>query len=209
MVWNHISARLDTDGSFLVTPGDLMFDEVRPENLVTSSPQNVNVTADVIHEAIYKSRPDVGAIVHHHTTAVTAVASLAEGLQFLTQDSAAFYGRVAYHDWEGLSDDYDECERIAAAVADGAHTVLMRNHGSLTFGETVGEAWVRHYYLDRVCRVQVATAGRAITQPGAAVLEYAASQYEPPDGAFRHGKFEWEALKRQASRLQSKRLLYQ
>ena len=203
MVWNHISARLDDEGGFLVTPGNLHFDEVRADNLVRSSADNVNVTSDVIHSAIYKARPDVGAIVHHHTTAVVAVASLAGGLAYLTQDSAAFYGRVAYHAWEGVSDDYDECGRLADLVASGAHTVLMQNHGALTFGETVGEAWVRHLYLDRVCRVQIATAGQPFVQPDVAVLEHAARQYEPPDGAFRHGKYEWDALLRQAARLQA------
>ena len=65
MIWNHISARVG-DG-FLVSPGDKLFDEVRPEDLVISSQTNLNVTADVIHSAIYSARPDVGAIVHHHT----------------------------------------------------------------------------------------------------------------------------------------------
>ena len=201
MVWNHISARLNDDGTFLVTPGDLHFDEVTSETLVVSSPANVNVTADVIHSTIYKARPDVGAIVHHHTPAVVAVASLQEGLQCLTQDAAAFYGTVAYHTWEGVSDDYDECERIAARVTDGtAHTVLMRNHGALTFGANVAEAWVRYYYLDRVCQVQCNTSGGGpVVRPDELVLEHAARQYGV-EGAFRHGKYEWPALLRQAER---------
>lgn len=120
LIWNHISGRCG-DG-FLVSPGDMLFDEVGPEHLVMSSPSNANITADVIHSAIYKARPDVGAIVHHHTTAVVAVASLEEGLQYYTQDSAAFYGRVAYHEWEGLSDNYDECERIAGKLKDGVRS---------------------------------------------------------------------------------------
>ena len=81
----------------------------------------------------------------------------------------------------------------------------MRNHGALTFGATVAEAWVRHYYLDRVCAVQVATQGRQVVQPGAAVLEHAARQYEAPNGAFTHGKFEWPALLRQAARARGAR----
>ena len=66
MIWNHISARINDNGAFLVTPGTLHFDEVRCCDLVVSSPDNVNVTSDVIHSAIYATRPDVGAIVHHH-----------------------------------------------------------------------------------------------------------------------------------------------
>merc|ERR1711965_402605 len=95
------------EARFLVTPGDLLFDEVTPLNLTLSSPFNVNVTADVIHAAIYNARPDVHAIVHHPTPAVVAVACLAEGLQLLPQDGAAYPGPVAYHEWEGVSDDYD------------------------------------------------------------------------------------------------------
>lgn len=205
LIWNHISARLDGDGRFLVTPGDLHFDEVRPENLIVSSPENKNVTADVIHSTIYKVRPDVGAVVHHHTPAVVAVSAMEDGLKYLTQDSAAFYGSVAYHPWEGVSDDYDECERIAAAAADGAHTILMRNHGALTFGATVAEAWVRYYYLDRVCQVQCSMpSGSPALQPDRAVLEHAASQYRPPHGPFCHGKAEWPALLRLVDRLQAK-----
>ena len=111
-----------------------------PYNLTKSSPDNVNVTADVIHAAIYDARPDVHAIVHHHTPCVVAVSCMQEGLQFLTQDSAAFVDSVAYHDWEGVSDDYDEKRRIAEALGPRAHTLLMRHHGAVTCGATVAEA---------------------------------------------------------------------
>ena len=130
------------------------------------------------------------------------MAALQEGLQYITQDSAAFYGRVAYHDWEGLSDDYDECERIAAKLKSGATTVLMRNHGALTLGATVGEAWVRHYYLDRICRVQIAVGQKPVQQLDLEQLEHAAQQYAPVS-AFTHGALEWPALLRLADRLES------
>eukprot|EP00966_Prymnesium_polylepis_P190672 4418995-Prymnesium_polylepis.2 len=82
----------------------------------------------------------------------------------------------------------------------------MRNHGVLTVGKTVGEAWVRHYYLDRVCRIQVALGSRPAVEPPKAVLEHAAAQYD--DGsAFQHGMMEWASLKRQAARLASERKL--
>lgn len=200
LIWNHISAR--TAQGFLVSPADKLFNEVGPDDLVISSKDNLNVTADVIHSAIYNARPDVGAIVHHHTTAVVAVAALESGLQYISQDSAAFYGRVAYHDWEGLSDSYDECQRIAAKVSTGATTVLMRNHGCLTLGATVAEAWVRHYYLDRICRVQVAVGSKPNKQLDTELLEHAAKQYAP-GSAFAHGALEWPALLRLADRLEA------
>ena len=206
LVWNHISARVHDD-TFLVTNGTDHFDEVTAESLVISSQANTNVTSDVIHSAIYKARPDAGAIVHHHATATVAVACAEGGLQFLTQDSAAFYGKVAYYDWEGVSDDTDECARIAAAFGDTAHTLIMRNHGVLTIGKTVCEAWVRHYYLDRVCRVQVALGGLPTVQPATDVLEHAASQYVD-NSDFEHGAVhQWVALKRLSDRIMAERRL--
>ena len=81
---------------------------------------------------------------------------------------------------------------------------MLQNHGALTLGANVAEAWVRYYYLDRICKVQCALpAGQPVVQPPTPVLEHAARQYDPPDGAFRHGKYEWAALLRQAERLQA------
>lgn len=93
------------------------------------------------------------AIVHHHTPAVVAVSCLDEGLQLLTQDGSAFFEYTMYHEWEGVSDDYNEKARIAAALGPTAHTLIMRHHGAVTTGTTVAEAWVRYYYLDRICQV--------------------------------------------------------
>ena len=178
LVWNHISARVPGTDRFLITSGTENFDEVTPASLVESSSANANITADVIHGAIYRARPDVNAIVHHHTPHAMAVSMLPEGLRFLTQDSSPFVGKVAYHDWEGLSDDYDERSRIAAALGPSAHTLIMRNHGACTVGASVGEAWVRYYYLEICCRTQLSISHLAkIIEPAAAVLAHAASQY--------------------------------
>ena len=208
LVWNHISARLDGE-KFLITSGSHHFDEVTPDSLVVSSPANANITGDVIHRAIYEARPDVGAIVHHHTTATVAVGLLKGGLQILTQDGAAFHERVAYYEWEGVSTDYDEKQRIAAAFGPSANTLIMRNHGVVTVGKTVAEAWVRHFYLDRCCRAQVAALSAAasgggadgIVQPDAKTVAGDAENYN--SGCFAHGRKEWAALLRLADRLQA------
>jgi len=226
LVWNHISARLETDKpDFLVTSGEEHFEEVQPETLVKSSSANANITADVIHSAIYKARPDVGAIVHHHSTAVAAVGVLESGLKYLTQDAAAFYGLVSYHAWEGISEDYDECERLAKSLGPTAHTLIMRNHGALTVGRTVAEAWTRYFFLERVCRVQILCGSNAVVEPPVAVLEHTAEQYvvatkqeteapaaettepngQPACPEFKHGLAEWGALKRLAKRLRAMR----
>ena len=134
--WNHISARM-SNGETLITPGNRMFDDIRAGDLKKCSG---NVTAEVIHAAVYKSRPDVKAVVHLHTPATVAVSCLADGFQCLAQESAYFHKRVAYHDWEGISDDVREGPRLEKAVrsptdATSAPNVLvMRNHGFCTFG---------------------------------------------------------------------------
>jgi ribulose-5-phosphate 4-epimerase/fuculose-1-phosphate aldolase len=202
LVWNHVSAR--NGAQYLVTSGTHHFDEVTERNLVVSGADIANKTADVIHGAIYAARPDVHAIVHHHSPAVTAVSALADGLQFLSQDSAAFYGKVSYHDWEGTSLDYDERSRIAKALGADAHTLIMRNHGACTVGRNVGEAWTRYYILDRICAQQLAVAGQRVVQPDAEVLSHAAAQVAD-DTPFAAGKMEWPALLRMADRLRGRR----
>lgn len=192
LTWNHISGRLPGGGpgDYLITPGDRMYAEMRPEDLV---PRSGNVTADVIHGAVYAARPDVGAVVHVHTRAVCAVASLAGGFECLTQDSAQFHKRVAYHEWEGVSHDFDEQNRIREAIGERTAALIMRNHGACTLGSDVAEAWVRAYYLEKCCQVQIdllACQGRVI-RPSIDVLERAARDYE---GDYKPGQHEWPAL---------------
>ena len=100
------------------------------------------MTAEVIHAAIYKSRPDVKAVVHLHTPATVAVSCLKHGFQCIAQKSAYFHKRVAYHDWGGISDDVSEgprLEKAAQSSPDAASTpnvLVMRIHGFCTFGLT-------------------------------------------------------------------------
>ena len=205
LVWNHISCRLpDEPSAFLITPGTQLFDEVTPESLVVSSDSNANVTGDVIHRAIYEARPDINAIVHHHSIPVVAVGLLPEGLRCLTQDASSFFGKVSYYEWEGLSDDYEEKKRIADALGSGSHTLIMRNHGACTMGRTVAEAWVRYFYLDIVCKQQLAVHGLPkVVEPSDETFKHGAAQMsEPP---FVHGHSEWEALFRLAQRLDLER----
>eukprot|EP00931_Biecheleriopsis_adriatica_P092985 TRINITY_DN66735_c0_g1_i1.p1 TRINITY_DN66735_c0_g1~~TRINITY_DN66735_c0_g1_i1.p1 ORF type:complete len:408 (+),score=103.02 TRINITY_DN66735_c0_g1_i1:47-1225(+) len=149
LIWNHISAKLG-DG-MLITPGDRMWSQVEPESLKVSSS---NVTADVLHAAVY-NYTDRKAVVHLHTPAVMAVACLKEGL--IVGEGSEFDGKVAYHDWEGFSDDYDECPRVGKAIAaiNDCKAVLLRNHGAITFGSTVQEAWDLYVSLEAACNEQL------------------------------------------------------
>ena len=104
LVWNHISARCGA--GTLITPGGMLFDEVTPENLVANSG---NVTANVIHDAIYDARPDVQSVVHLHTRSAVAVSCLEQGFMCLDQNGSQFFGdMVAYHEYEGISDALSE-----------------------------------------------------------------------------------------------------
>eukprot|EP00956_Cyclotella_meneghiniana_P044124 scaffold302520_cov156-Cyclotella_meneghiniana.AAC.1 len=152
LVWNHISARYRT--GCLITPGRKMWGQINPEDLVYSSS---NVTADVIHDAVYSARPDIKAIIHLHTPAATAISCLEEGFQPIIQEGACFYGKVANYDWNGLSDDVSEGPAIAAAIkaVEGCNTLLMHNHGFVCFGPSVRHAWVLAYYFEKCCEIQL------------------------------------------------------
>lgn len=192
LTWNHISHRMGND-QCLITPGDKLFDQVRPEDLVVSS---TNVTADIIHAAIYAARPDVNAIIHVHTPAATAVSCLEQGFVPYTQDSAYFNGKVARYDWDGLSNKLEEGPLLQAAVTaiPDCNTLLMNHHGFACFGQSVKEAWVLAYYFERACDVQcrIMASGGTPLRPDPRVMAGAAESSYLPE--FAPGAAEWDAL---------------
>lgn len=208
IIWNHITARVPGTENFLINRFGLRFDEVTASNLLTldldgnlvdggsaDSIEDVNVTGFVIHSAIHAARPDVQCVMHSHTDAGMAVSVLRDGLMPMIQDALALYQRISYHDYEGLAVDKAERERLAASLG-GNNAMILRNHGLLTCGETVGEAFMTMYYLDRACKVQlrVLSSGQPYQLPSAAVCEKAAREY----ASFPYGKYEWPALLRLA-----------
>ena len=197
LVWNHISVLL-SDGTYLITPGNRMFDDIGPQDLVKSSG---NVTANIIHDAVYKARDDVKAIVHLHTPATVAVSCLEMGFVPLAQEAAPFVGRVASHPWHGVSNDYEEQAILGEAVKDKKYnTLVMENHGFCTFGKTLGEAWVLAYYFDKACQTQLTClqTGAKIKMPDEKVLAHAAEQAVLPE--FLPGNCEWDALRKMLTR---------
>jgi len=205
LTWNHISSRVgpqhDDASVFLITPGTKMYMDINRADLClvdesrrSQSDQVTNETGDIIHSAVYSARKDVCAIVHTHIPAVVAVACLKEGLMCVDQSSAPFYKNVAYYDWQGVSTDTNERMDIAKACAGGEMTLMMRNHGACTFGATVGEAWVRMYYLERACRLhlELMKCGGEINTPSDDTMAHAAKQSMTE---FTPGFYEWAALK--------------
>jgi phosphoglycerate dehydrogenase-like enzyme/ribulose-5-phosphate 4-epimerase/fuculose-1-phosphate aldolase/SAM-dependent methyltransferase len=191
LVWNHISARFKT--GCLLTPGRMLWSQIKPADLVFSS---TNVTADIIHAAIYAARTDIKAIIHLHTPAAVAVSCLETGFVPMTQDAAYFYNKVAHYEWDGVSEDAAEGPAMTAAVRamPGCNTLLMHNHGFVCFGSSVREAWVLAYYFERVCETQlrVMQAGGKIKMPSARVMAAAAESSYLPE--FAPGACEWDAL---------------
>jgi len=191
LVWNHISARLRT--GCLLTPGRKMWSRIQPSDLVVRS---TNVTADIIHDAIYTARPDVQAIIHLHTPAATAISCLESGFVPMTQDGAYFFEKVANYEWDGVSDDAAEGPAMIQAIqaVPNCNTLLMHNHGYACFGASVREAWVLAYYFERCCQVQLdlLKTGAKVRLPSAAVMRKAAETSYLPE--FAPGVCEWDAL---------------
>mmetsp|Transcript_58865 Transcript_58865/g.164429 ORF Transcript_58865/g.164429 Transcript_58865/m.164429 type:complete len:317 (+) Transcript_58865:60-1010(+) len=153
----RISARAPGWQDYLITPGDRLWATVTPWNLARSS----DSCPDPLHSAVYDAVPDVAcAVVQCSSPAIEAVACLEEGVMFMSQAAAPFRERIGYIQWEGLSDDATlKPDRVATALREverpPARAIILRNHGALTIGASIGEAFVAMYYLNRACAIQL------------------------------------------------------
>jgi ribulose-5-phosphate 4-epimerase/fuculose-1-phosphate aldolase len=215
---NHISARVPGEAEhFLINPFGMMYEEITASSLIkidhkgnviaNANPEyTVNLPGFVIHSAIHAARPDVACVLHTHTNAGMAVSTLKCGLLPLTQ-TAMRWSKVAYHDFEGVVVDLDEQDRLAANLGD-SEVMILRNHGLLAVGQTIGQAFNNIYRLERACQTQLlAMACNAeISMPPADVIARSNAQLmvaPSPDASGRkrpHGSLEWPALKRMLDR---------
>jgi ribulose-5-phosphate 4-epimerase/fuculose-1-phosphate aldolase len=164
LVFTHISARVPgTEDQFLINPYGLFFDEITASSLVKidlkgekvqDSPFPVNAAGFVIHSAIHAARHDARCVLHTHTANGIAVSAQREGLLPLSQHSLFVLTSVGYHDFEGPALDDDEKPRLVADLGD-SRCLILRNHGLLTVGETIADAFVNMYYLEASCAIQV------------------------------------------------------
>jgi ribulose-5-phosphate 4-epimerase/fuculose-1-phosphate aldolase len=164
LIYTHLSARIPgPEHHFLLNPYNLMFEEVTASSLVKvdmtgnavePTPFITNAAGFTIHSALHMAREDAHAVIHLHTPNGQAVSAQGDGLMPLTQTAMLIRDDVAYHDYEGVALDLDERERIIADIGD-KNAMILRNHGTLALGETVGEAFVRIYYLERACEAQI------------------------------------------------------
>lgn len=216
MIYNHISMRVPgREGEFLLNPYGLLFEEITASSLVRidlqgrkleESPYEVNAAAFVIHGAIHEGRHDALCVLHTHSDASVAVSAQPQGLLPLSQFAMRFYQRQAFHAYEGVAIDLDEQERLVRDFGD--HTVmLLRNHGLLTVGRTVGEAFMQLYYFERAARIQLqmqaasAALSGPMLMPSHQTCEKAARQFHELHGDILvAGEREWPALLRQLRR---------
>jgi ribulose-5-phosphate 4-epimerase/fuculose-1-phosphate aldolase len=188
LIFTHLSARVPgPEHHFLLNPYNLMFEEVTASSLVKvdmnglpvePSPFITNPAGFTIHSALHMAREDAHAVMHLHTPHGQAVSAHSDGLLPLTQTAMLIRGELAYHDYEGVAVDLSERERIIADLGDKG-AMLLRNHGTLAVGETVGEAFVKLYFLERACQAQILalSAGEAnLNNPPQGAPEVAAEQ---------------------------------
>jgi len=191
-----------TEDQFLLNPYGLMFEEITASSLVKidlegrqieDGPYGVNAAGFTIHSAIHAARHDVFCVLHTHTRAGMAVSCQKQGLLPLNQISLAYYNRLAYHDYEGIALDLDERPRLVADLGDKRSMILL-NHGLLTAGRTIPEAFSLMFYLERACEVQIAAlaGGSELIIPPPEVCEKAALQNQMENDA-PCGDREWEA----------------
>ena len=209
-IYNHISASIpDEPDHYLINPFGLLYEEVSASNLVKVDvqgnlvddvPYDVNPAAFVIHGAIHQARPDAVCVLHTHTAAGVAVSAQSEGLLPLSQHALRFHDRVAYHEFEGIALDLDEQRRLVRDVGN-KKVLILRNHGLLTIGTSVGNAFKEMFFLERACQIQVAAlaGGMRTTRPAIDVCEHTAQQFDN-DASFLQGR-DWLALLRLLDRI--------
>ena len=196
----HISARVPgTENQFLLNPLGLLFSQVTASNLIKvdidgnilDGEYPINAAGYVIHSAVHAARHDVECVAHTHTPAGMAVAALPQGLMPLTQQSMRFYGRTAYHGYEGIALDLDERERLVEDLGDNS-VMMLKNHGVLVCGRTIRHAWVLLYRLEKVCKAQLAAmaTGGTLRLPSQETCEKAHGQFEDGDRSYRQDGWE-------------------
>jgi len=214
MISTHISVRVPgrTD-QFLINPYGLMFEEVTASSLLkidvegnklSDSPYNSNRAGFVIHSAVHMGREDAHCVMHLHTTFGTAVSIQKQGLRPISQQALTALGLVRYHDYEGVAFDLGERKRLLSHLGDGG-IMILRNHGTLTVGTTVAEAFHRMHRLERACKLQILAeaAGAEINELSDEVIQHGIEQGKQiysAGGQSAGGRLVWEALVRKLQR---------
>ena len=184
----HISAKVPGEEACLLNPVGVLFNEITASslikvdidgNLLSESPFKINPAGYTIHSAVHSGREDVMCVLHTHSVAGMAISALECGYLPITQHAMRFHNRIAYHDYEGLAFNLDERARLIADL--GSHSAMvLRNHGLLSAGRTIDEAFSLIYYLEKCARsqLQAMATGAKLIIPSDEVCEHAAKQFE-------------------------------
>ncbi|SPE34567.1 conserved hypothetical protein [Burkholderiales bacterium] len=203
LVFTHISVRLPgPDRHFLINPYGMLFEEITASSLIRvdqegnklqQSPFPVNPAGFTIHSAVHEAREDAHCVIHTHTRAGVAVAAQQCGVLPISQQSTFVLASLAYHDYEGVAFRADEKPRLQADLAD-KNFLCLRNHGLLTVGPTVADAFLGMYVFESACQIQIAAqAGGALIEVRPAIVEGVAQAMKVQTGGM-GGAFVWPAL---------------
>ena len=174
LIFTHLSARLPGDEHhFLINPYGMMFEEITASSLVRVDQAgnklddgdfDINPAGFTIHSAIHAVRDDATCVMHTHTVAGIAVSAQQDGLLALSQQSLFALASLAYHDYEGVALRDDEKARLQADLGE-ANFMILRNHGLLTVGNTIADAFLSMFILQRSCEIQISalSGDRALT----------------------------------------------
>ena len=211
MLGTHFSLRVPgTASEFLINPFGLLFEEITASSLLridadgtllSASPYKVNRAGFVIHSALHMGRPDVHCVMHCHTRDGSAVSMQAQGLLPASQRALTIAPLLRYHDYEGVAVDLAERASLQRDLGDGG-MLILRNHGTLTVGGSVGEAFFRMYRLEMACGLQVAalSGGGKLHPVAQAVKDKAASQVAQIASMGEIDALVWAALMRKLGR---------
>ena len=213
LIYTHLSARLPGTDHYLVNAFGLTFDEVTASNLVKvdlngniidDTPFSINPAGFTIHSAVHQARHDLVCVMHTHTVAGMAVAAQKVGLLPLAQTSLEFYENLAYHEYEGIAFDLGERARLVGDLGDKM-AMILRNHGLLTCGKSVAQAFTKMHSLEKSCQLQIAAqAGGDLVLPSEAVCKHTAQQFRLSEDTESEGnldKLAWTALLRKLDRI--------
>jgi ribulose-5-phosphate 4-epimerase/fuculose-1-phosphate aldolase len=210
LVFTHISVRVPgPEEHFLINPYGWFFEEITASSLVKvnlageivlATDNMVNPAGFVIHSAIHSARHDVACVLHTHTKAGVAVSAQADGLLPISQASLFPYATLAYHDYEGVALNDDEKPRLVADLGN-KNALILRNHGLLTTGATIADAFLMMYILETACQTQILaqSGGNELIQVPAAIVAGIQAQAEKVTRGL-GGSLVWPGLLRKLDR---------
>jgi len=211
LVFTHISARVPgSQHHFLINPYGMMFDEITASslvkvdldgNIVMETDYHINPAGFTIHSAVHAAREDALCVMHTHTDYGVAVSAQRQGLLPISQQSLFPLSSLGYHDYEGLALNEDEKPRLVADLADKSYLIL-KNHGLLTIGSTVADAFLAMYILERACKIQILaqSGGAELTPIPGPILAGITAQAEAATKGL-GGQLVWPGLLRKLDRV--------